>query len=439
MSQDLQMTISARDNASRVVEGVEKRVKTFGVQFGQQLAGMLAPMALVGMAIGKIGAKIEEIRQKRKDAFDWGASLQASANKMGVTVEAFQAVEAAADATDLSVEKVGKSFKMASDLIAAAKEGNLEAADALSALGVNLTNLEKTTPQDVLRRLAAALATTEDPAKRAQLAIAALGKEAGALQDVLAKGFDIAGAIEGTEGLTSAEAAFLRQQAREERARQNRERLISARQQATQRFLEEDPQGRAILAAEQERLRRLAGPAAGQAALGGFGLTAGVASADPRIQAQVLESLERARKAAEQASKPTPDAAAAAALAARADEDAKKAAQAADKESKKKPKEIKSKTSPLEFTEASQPTVSSLRAIGGGMAGEVAGLVDFQRNSLEVQKQIRDILAEIKAKGNIMNTDFTKPASGPSNGGYVPPITLPNRPSLTGSTGTMLA
>ncbi len=438
MSQQMELTITAKDQASKVIEGVEKRVANFGKQFGQQLAGLVAPMAIVGVAMAKISEQVDKVAQRRKEAFDWGASLEMSANKIGISVEAFQAVEAAADATGESVDRVGKSYKLASDLIAAARSGNLEAAEALEALGVNLMNIEKTSPQEVLRRLAAALATTEDPAKRAQLAIAALGKSAGELQDVLAKGFDIAGAIEGTEGLTSQEAAFLRQQAREDRARQNRERLVSARQQATQRFLEDTPQGQAILAAEQERMRGLVGPMAGRGGVGGAGLTAGVAAADPRVQAQVIEAMEKARKQAE-AGKPGPDAAAAAALAKRAEGEAKKAAEEAEKEAKKKPKEIKSKTSLLEFTEARQPTVSSLRAIGGGMAGEVAGLVDFQRNSLEVQKQIRDILAEIKNRGNIQSTDFTKPASGPSNGGYVPPITLPSRPSLTGSSGTMLA
>lgn len=438
MSQQMELTITAKDQASKVIEGVEKRVKNFGQQFGQQLAGLVAPMALVGVAMAKISEHIQKVAQQRKEAFDWGASLEASANKMGVTVEMFQAIEAAADATGESVDRVGKSFKLASDLIAAARSGNKDAAESLAALGIKLADLEKTSPQDVLRRIAGALATTEDPAKRAQLAIAALGKSAAELQDILAKGFDIAGAIEGTEGLSTAEANFLREQAREERAKKNRERLAQARQQATQRFLEQDPQGRAILAAEQERMRRLAGPAAGRAALGGFGLTAGVAAADPRVQAQVIEAMEKARREAE-AGKPGPDAAAAAGLTKKAEDDAKKAAEAAEKESKKKPRKGPStKPDDADFGvfEKSQPTVSSLRAIGGGMAGEVAGLVDFQRNSLEVQKQIRDILAEIKNRGNIQNTDFTKPVP---NIVAPPSLMTPSRPSLTGSSGTMLA
>jgi hypothetical protein len=187
------MTISARDQASKVIQGVENRVANFGKQFGQQLVGMVAPMAIVGFALGKISQKIEEIRQKRKEAFDWGASLQASANKMGVTVEEFQAIESAADETGESVEKVGKSFKLASDLIASARSGNLAAAESLNALGVDLNKLETTSPQEVLGKLAEALSSTEDPAERAKIAVGALGKAAAELQATLAKGFDIAG------------------------------------------------------------------------------------------------------------------------------------------------------------------------------------------------------------------------------------------------------
>ena len=419
MSQDMQLTITARDQASKVIEGVEKRVANFGKQFGQQLVGMVAPMALVGMAIAKIGQHFEELAQKRKEAFDWGASLEISANKMEVTVEAFQAIEAAADVTGESVDKVGKSFKLASDLIASARGGNLEAADSLAALGINLVNLEKTTPQDVLRQLAGALATTEDPAKRAQIAIAALGKSAADLQETLAKGFDIAGAIEGTEGLTNEEAALLRQQAREERAKQNKEKLAKAKdavranvynrmvgegrvQEAYDFITNKSGDQEAIMAEEVAGMVKKDKKATGQKGSGGLG---GFVDAARALIAKGQAAAEKEK----------------------------------EDEEKKKPKPRKgpkSKEDDFEFTEARQPTVSSLRAIGGGMAGEVAGLVDFQRNSLEVQKQIRDILAEIKNRGNIQNTDFTKPVP---NIVAPPSLMTPSRPSLTGSSGTMLA
>jgi hypothetical protein len=411
MSQDLQMTISARDQASKVLEGVEKKVANFGKQFGQQLVGMVAPMAIVGFALGKISAKIEEIRQKRKEAFDWGASLQASANKMGVTVEEFQAIESAADETGESVEKVGKSFKLASDLIAGARSGNLAAAESLNALGVDLNKLETTTPQEVLGKLAEALSSTEDPAERAKIAVGALGKAAAELQETLAKGFDIAGAMEDINTVTNEEAALLRDQAQSERKKAKDDRVKKAKEQASERFLDEDPMASQIAREAYER-----GEIVQDARSPGFASNSRLAKL-PGVQEAIGKELARRDK--EKADKKDAEDKASGAAEANRQRAAalKKVGEGQEKkkeeEEKKKPKEKKLPKFKASDTDdvfqKSQPTVSSLRAIGGGMAGEVAGLVDFQRNSIELQKQIRDILKEINGKGGLENTDFTKP------------------------------
>lgn len=429
MSQEMQITIAAKDTASKIIAGVEQKVRNFGRDFGRQLAAMVGPMVLLNHAIGAVGAYMDKIAAKRKEAFDWGASLTGSAAKLGVTVEQFQAVESAADATGESVDKVGKAFRLSSDLIKAAKEGNLAAAESLAALGLNLDNLTKTTPQDVLRALAAALATTEDPAKRAQMAVAALGKSAADLQETLAKGFDISGALDTFAGLTAEEADFLRQQARSEREAANRERLSEARRQVAQRFLESD-EGRSFLAAEQERIRAAMGPVGR-----GMGVApAAVLAQDPRIQAEVQAIL--AKRAAEAAAAKPVAPGVAAALSRKAEEDMQKQRDEEEKAAKaaagRKP--VESKMSPLQFSQAREVTVSSLRAIGGAMAGEVAGAVDYNQVQTDLQRQIRDILADIKRQG-MGPTDITKPLP---NGGYVPPMNLPGRPSLTGSSGTML-
>jgi membrane protein involved in colicin uptake len=99
---------------------------------------------------------------------------------------------------------------------------------------------------------------------------------------------------------------------------------------------------------------------------------------------------------------------------AKAAEEAKKKAEAEERhkegEGKTKPKEKKERIDKeLEIAGATQPTVSSLRAIGGGIAGEVAKTDEFHRTTIAVQKEIRDILKEINGKGGLENTDFTKP------------------------------
>ena len=436
MSQEMQITIAAKDTASKVIASVQQKVNNFGKDVGRSIVAIAGPMALFTMAFSKISERIAEIAAKRKEAFDWGASLEQSSARMGVTVEQFQAIEAAADTTGEAVDRVGKSFKLASDLIKAARSGNLDAAASLEALGINLDNLDKATPQQVLKSLAAALATTEDPAKRAQLAIAALGKSAGELQDVLAKGFDIAGAIEGTEGLTSQEAALLREQAREERKAKNRERLAMARQAAAQRFLE-SPEGAGFLAAEQERMRRMAGPAAGPAALGGFGITASSLAADPRVQAEIEAIVAKRLKDAE-AARPKPSEQTANALQKKAEEEAKKAEEEKKKAVKEKIPKFTPKGKLAEFDPGQAPTVSSLRAIGGAFANEVATSVDYNQIQVDLQRSMVALLQQIAKNGGIP-TNFTVPVPPSPAGGYVPPMTVPGKPSLTGSSGTMLA
>lgn len=440
MSQEMQITIGAKDTASKVIASVQQKVNNFGKDVGRSIVAIAGPMALFTMAFSKISEHIAEIAAKRKEAFDWGASLESSANKMGVTVEQFQAIEAAADSTGEAVDRVGKSFKLASDLIKAARSGNLDAAASLTALGINLENLEKTTPQEVLKSLAAALATTEDPAKRAQLAIAALGKSAGELQDILAKGFDIAGAIEGTEGLTAEEATLLREQAREERAAKNRERLRLARIPAAQRFLE-SPEGAGFLAAEQERMRRIAGVGAGMPGAGSMGgfVSAATLAADPRIQAEIQAIVAKRLKETE-AAKPKASEETANALQKKAEDEKKKAEEEAKKaERSSKQKKITSKRGEIEFDPGQAPTVSSLRAIGGAFADEVATSVDYNQIQVDLQRSMVALLQQI-AKNGGAPTDITKPAMPSPAGGYVPPVSVPGRPSLTGgSSGAMLA
>lgn len=433
MSQEMQITIAAKDTASKVIASVQQKVNNFGKDVGRSIVAIAGPMALFTMAFSKISERIAEIAAKRKEAFDWGASLEQSSARMGVTVEQFQAIEAAADTTGESVDRVGKSFKLASDLIKAARSGNLDAAASLEALGINLDNLDKATPQEVLKSLAVALATTEDPAKRAQLAIAALGKSAGELQDVLAKGFDIAGAIEGTEGLTAEEAALLREQAREERAAKNRERLAMARQASAQRFLE-SPEGAGFLAAAQRKALESAGPYGGGAAPN---ITAETMSRDPRIQAEIQAIVAKRLKETE-AAKPKASEQTANALQKKAEEEKKKAEEEAKKaERSSKQKKITSKRGEIEFDPGQAPTVSSLRAIGGAFANDVATSVDYNQIQVDLQRNMVRLLEQIAKNGGIP-TDMTKPINPLPNGGYVPPMNL-GRPVLTGSSGTMLA
>jgi hypothetical protein len=119
----------------------------------------------------------------------------------------------------------------------------------------------------------------------------------------------------------------------------------------------------------------------------------------PGMQAIVREELARRAEAARVANPPTPTAAAAAAdLGTLADERDKKD----EKGPKDKPDKAKPSVAGMEF--------STLRAIGGAMAGESTFSMSEDEN-LKVQKEIRDILSRL-AEQNAPSIDFTKQIAG---------------------------
>jgi Ni/Co efflux regulator RcnB len=395
MSQNLEFRITASDQASRVVASVQKKVTDFGKDIGQSIVAIAGPMALASMAISKISQKMEEAKQRSKEAFDWGSGLSKSARQMGVSVTDFQRIESAAADTGMSVTEVGDAFKAANNLIQQAKQGNLAAAESLATMGFNLMELDKIKPEDVIRRIGEAMATAEDPADKLKIAIGALGKEGEKLQGILAKGFDIAGAFKAKDGLSDAEQDFLAKSDAEARGKANRQRLIEARRGLTEKFLEEDPAGQRIVAAERAKLRGQMGVGAGMPGGGSIGGVIGVGtlSKSDQIQNEVQRIL--AERAAAAVKPPTAEAVSAAGgLIAKAEEDAKPPA------AKLKPDKVAPSPSVagMEF--------SSLRAIGGAMAGD-SSIRGTEEERTEIARQIRDRLDKL-IEQNQPSIDFTK-------------------------------
>lgn len=413
----MQFTITGKDQASQVITAVNKKISEFGKDVGRSIVGMVGPMALVGFAISKISDYLEDVKEKAKEAFEWGSQLTDNADKLNLTAEQFQRVDRAATETSESAEKVGKAFKLASDLIQKGKDGNKEAIESLAALGIKLDDIDKAKPEDVLRAIATALNQTVDPADKATVAIAALGSSAKDLQETLAKGFDIAGALEDTEGLTNEEAALLRQQARKEKAKANREKLENARQQATQAFLLEDPEGLALMRKRREQ----------SLSIGEFGGAlsetefASQASKLPEVQSQV-QALLRQRtetKPLEGLSLPEViEKGLTAAFELLRVGNSRKMAEEREKERSSKIKAQNNKAGEVVIQSSGKlgkikmnedgPTVSSLREIGGGIAGEnFAAQLDYSKMQVDLQEKM---LKELETLNNRSRDtiDFTK-------------------------------
>lgn len=426
MSASLEFRIDCSDTASKVVEAVQHKIQKLGKDIGHSIMTVVGPMAILHKGFEVVSNYMEDLKRKREEAFNWGSSLQDNAAKIGLTAEQFERLNAAANMTGMSVDKVGQAFKLAADLIEQGKKGNAEAIAKLEALGISVQDLGNTRPEDVLQKLAGAMSAAESPADKLAISMAALGKAAKDLQDVLSGGFDIKAALEagGVTELSNEAARYLAEMAKKKRDEEIRAMARSARQQATEAFLNEDPEGRAILnRITQERMR-----AQGQGAGTGTAIvTAGNLSVQSEVQTQVQAILkaradaekERKRLEAEAAAGTPQNIVAAtnlrniafqsdiAALAAEAMDAIQKGKPDKDKADAKVPTPKAAK----DIAErASAVTVSSLRSIGGGLSGETATFADVAFQSLAEQKAMNDTLRRIESKlvPPPSSTDFTK-------------------------------
>lgn len=414
----MEFTIVGRDQGSQVITAINKKISEFGKDVGKSIVGFLGPMALATMAISKITEHLENMKRKAQEAFDFGAGIADSAQKMGVTAEEFQKITRAAESTGESVDKVAQSFKLARDLIEAAKGGSADAAKSLEAMGITSEMLKDAKPEDVLKKIAEALASTEDPAKRAEIAIGALGKTAKDLQDTLAKGFDIAGAFESRGDLSDAEVEELKRTQNEIKRKETRDKLESARAQAAKlrvnRLLEEETKietGASPASSASKELREFQDRRAAM-----FAQKGGERLSMDELQ-QIAADMFKERVPPTSSTPPsvpvTPNAVSGAALAQLAKAEEKKAKEPEARASRE-PKGSKiGGVSNAELgsisVKAPPLTVSSLREIGGGMAGEKAFA---QLDLAQVQVNLQERMLQELERINSGSVDFTKPPAG---------------------------
>ena len=405
MSQSLNFRITATDQASKVVTEVQKKVLDFGKDIGRSITAVVGPMALIGLAVSKVQERLADMKQAADDAFKWGAGLTQSAANLGLTVEQFQKLQQVADATAVPLEKVAEAFKEAQKVIDSAKRGNAEAIEGLNALGISAQDLATLTPEKVIEAMSKALLSIEDPSKKAAAAFALFGEQGKKLVDTLERLRKIT-ETPTMPGLSPEEAQFLRDQEMAAEGEKNKERLRLAREAATRRFLETDIEARGIMRREAE--------AAGQAAAAASGSVFGATpirqdpaklAEQPRIQAEVQRILAERAKAERERLATTPS-----------DIAAGKATAALGERRQAKPEAVKKPEKPEkpERPEAEAVTVSSLRQIGGALAGEVAGGVDYQQLQVDLQREMVRLLNEVSnnlkpgtdpTKGNIDNVN----------------------------------
>ena len=456
MANDMEFTISAKDQASKAVETVKKKLQSFGSDVAKLALGFAAPLALAQTAFSAIGDAIEEHKKKVQEAIDNTAELANKAGDLGVSVEEYNKLSNAADKAGMSIDKVAKAYTEVQKLLASATgEGN-STAKMLETLGFAADDIAKglVKPMDVIEKLGAAMLGAKDDSTAFKIATAVLGDTlAKDLLPQLKAAMDLAAGFSEDSGISQEEAELIRQKKIRDKQAKNREEAEIAREEAAKEFLKTDAEagdvankfsqeltesGRRTLTpgkikslagdkevqdevmrilkaraeAEKERLR-----IANEAKANEILAAAEAIKAEEEAQAIADKAIEDAMTEAEKADKKAREDADKAAI--KSKEDAEKDAKKAKEDKEKKDRDDLGKALDDEQKakadaekDAGKMTLSSLRDIGGGLAGEaLVNNLDIQRETLDIQKKI---LIELE-KMNVQtlpevppSTDFTK-------------------------------
>lgn len=446
MSLGLEFNISARDQASAAVETVNKKIKDFGKDVAKSFLSFAAPLTLLQTGISYVGDQIEEYKQKVKEATENAAKLKDEAADIGVSVEVWQRLKGAADESGIAVAKVGKLYQEAVKLIEAGKDPLSDASRILrDALGFASEDVAKGNIEaiQVIERMGTAIAGASSEAEAMKIATALLGETmAKELLPALREASKLKEGFVNTEGLTEEEAQVLRNAKADERRTKAREEYKVAAKAASLQFLRRDATDEE--AAQVAKAMGYDGPERHAAARG----RAFAGATNPKVMAEINRLLKERAERAKEAAKSETDAAAAAVLASAAAKEqadyeafitdflADQAAESAkdnakeqadaDKEAQKKADEkakndkkaladaldAKAKLDEENAAGTGKLTASSLRDIGGGLAGEaMVNALDIQQKQLDISQSILIELQKLNVKTlpeAPASIDFTK-------------------------------
>jgi chemotaxis protein histidine kinase CheA len=467
MSNSLEFSINAKDNTSKVVDTVNKKINSFGTDLAKMALGVAGPMALVQAGISAIGNAIEEYKQKVAEAIKFGSELPNQAKALNISVEEYQRLGSAAEAAGVGIDTVAQAYVEVRKAIDAAKDPTSSQAAALQALGFAAADIASGAikPIEVIERLGRAMATGADDATQFKIASGLLGTSVEKLIPILRK------AQEATQGYTDAgdilseeEAAILRESEMETKKKELNEKVEKARESARDKIFK----GKG--GAERQKIAEELFPtlsekefnakvAAGEINQRNYSRTFNykdgyrqedtyeilrLGSYERDLIIKEYAAREQARKKAEADAKAAADKEAADKLKAIADEaaakkqkeketadaakekekadadaakekekaDADAAKIAADKEKQKKDELGKALDAEAKAADSVKFTGSSLRDIGGALAGEaMTSGIDYQAAALDISQKILIELQKlnIKTLPEVPDTNFTKP------------------------------
>jgi len=446
MADGLEFTISAKDQASKAVETVQNKIKNLGKDLAKGFLSFAAPLTLVQSAIGFVTDAIEAQKKKVQEAIEAYSGIGDKAADIGVNADQFLRLQQAADGSGIAINKVGKLFKEVTGIIEQATQKGSDQERMLKALGFSAEQIASglLKPTQVIEAMAKTLGSATSNTEQLSLATAMLGKDAADLIPVLLKAQQVISGYGEDPGITPEEVQLLEDKKKKEKQKANQEAAAIAKQEAAKAFFSsDDPGAAAIMERARVRLDTLVKGVSGGAS-GVSSIDAETAAGDKIAQQEMLDLIkkrneEKKRGAAiagqasadelhnlEMAKLNTEAVKIAEAQMAEADAANNKDDADALKKRRKdlgelldaqqKDQDAAAKDAAKSAEKGNKLTVSSLREIGGAMAGEfmpgtAAPVIDYQKESLTVEQKI---LSELEKINNIFNelprpgVDFTK-------------------------------
>lgn len=148
-------------------------------------AGDLIKKAL---EFGGVTLSVEGLKDLVSQSLELGTSLVEGAKNAGIAQGEFNQLAAAFGESGVSIEALSRGIKNFQVVISEGASGNQAAAQAINSLGLSIESLKASSPQVQLLTIAEALKNVEDPADRARLGTAALGRQFLELEPTLLKG-----------------------------------------------------------------------------------------------------------------------------------------------------------------------------------------------------------------------------------------------------------
>jgi hypothetical protein len=143
---------------------------------GASVAGLVNPFTAAVAGVAAFGAAATAVVQGLTSLEDRVENLGNTADKLGVSFEFIQTLEAAATRSGTSIDAVSAAFGRLQKSVLGVDEESKSAQKALAEIGVTSEELAALSPEEQYLRIGHSLAAIEDPARRTATSIALFGK-----------------------------------------------------------------------------------------------------------------------------------------------------------------------------------------------------------------------------------------------------------------------